>query len=352
MFAINIIGVYFVAMVSLYQGEANTSLNKTVSNYTYSNKVGTNISALNKTATVEHLSAWLIANLVFLSFGLLANLMVLVLSAFTWRISTHYKLTTCLAISDGLYCVLFLLLQSSKASGKDFVGDVGPVCKILYSLISANVFADAWLIVLLSMERYVSICHPLRGGLKLKHVYCLVFAVVLFALISVIPCFMYLCEPNGGPEFYMAFAIYMFVAAAVLPCLVVAGLYAVSIKTLRSLTRSLLNCSNTAVTRRRQYENKRILFIIASLVFMFFILLVPSAFFYVLTTYGFPLSPFWTDFIYVYTENVLPLHTIFNPVIYSLVDHRVRKIITNFVLGRNTNPQSEYGSLKSMTTVV
>lgn len=301
-----------------------------------------------------HLPTSLIANLVFVSFGLLANLMVLALSAFTWKISTHYKLTTCLAISDALYCIFYLLLQSSLAVSpdKDFIGVVGPVCKIVYSLVIANVFADSWLIVLLSVERYVSICHPLRGGLKLKYIYSLVFAIVVFAFISVIPMLVYMC-PLVNTRFYPAYSIYMLVVAACIPCFVLAGLYTISINTLRSLTQSLLNCSNSAVTSRRQQENKRILIIIASLVFVYFILFVPSATMTTILAHGVSLSPFWREFVNVYTENVLPLHTIFNPVIYSLVDQRVRKLIAScFARENSNNTQSEYWSLKSTTTVV
>ena len=356
----------FLVIATLSTNEAGDPKNETTSNHRMN---GTKITLLgdfdvtnnnvknskNDSSTAGPLPAWLIANLVFVSFGLLANLMVLSLSAFTWRISTHYKLTTCLAISDALYCIFYLLLQSNQAvsADKNFIGAVGPVCKIVSSLVVANVFADSWLIVLLSMERYVSICHPLRGGLKLKYIYSLVFAIIAFSFISIVPFLINVCEPVTSAGFFPAYSTYMLVVAAGIPCLVLAGLYTTSINTLRSLTRSLLNCTNTAVTRRRQQENKRILFIIASLVFAYFILFVPSAIMSVIVSYGVKMTPFWREFVDVYTENVLPLHCIFNPVIYSLVDQRVRKLIAScFLRDNNNNTQSEYWSLKSTTTVV
>ena len=124
---------------------------------------------------------------------------------------------------------------------------------------------------------------------------------------------------------------------------------------MHAITESILHCSNDATLERRQKENKRILVIIIALVVTFFVLLVPSSFTYIIGFYVPDISPFWNEFMNVYTENVFPLHTIFNPAIYSLVDQRIRKIIKGFcrtAIIRRPTTSSEMGSLKTSATVV
>jgi len=137
-------------------------------------------SSTNQNRTKFVVTSKYITNLTVISFALLVNIAVLLLSTSTWRISTHYKLTTCLAISDALYCAFFLL---NKA--RYLIDPVNPsmayrnVCLLGPTLVG-TAFLDIGFIVLLAIERYVSICHPWMGGLKMKYVWSMVFENVFF----------------------------------------------------------------------------------------------------------------------------------------------------------------------------
>ena len=183
----------------------------------------------------------------------------------------------------------------------------------------------------------------------MKHVLSMIFGNVLFSMASVSPYFYYYCEKNIPQNFGLNYVAYMFFVGGIIPFIVLSVLYYRSLKTLRSITGSLIYSSNNAAQIRRQKENRRILCIVVVLVVVFFVLLIPNYLSYFLLYLKVPIATGMRKAMDIFTANVFPVHAIFNPIIYTLVDHRVRKIIATTVCGGKKLPR-ESSSLKTTTT--
>lgn len=267
-------------------------------------------------------------NLVTVTLGAIGNGFVLVASTKTWNISIHYKLTAALGLSDLIFAVLnfFYLIQYMLNLVYHRI-----TCKIFNPVMSTTIYLDIGFIVIIALERFAAICYPLKGGFSVNTVAGLSIFNLFFALFSAFPLTMVTtdsgrgCKEEWSGAYAKMYTIYLLVVYFLIPVSLIGGLYYKSITTLNQVSHSL-TCSNDAARSRKNEENRRILFILCCLVTAFFVLVLPSWLCFFILDYT-QVTEKWNDVMNGLSSLTFPMHTLCNPIIYSLVDRKVRLIL-------------------------
>ncbi|EJY57597.1 AAEL017238-PA, partial [Aedes aegypti] len=150
-----------------------------------------------------------------------------------------------LAVSDlflGVFCMPFTLVGTLL---RDFVfGEV--MCKLLPYLQASSVAVSAWTLVIISVERYYAICHPLRSRRwqTLSHAYRLIALIWCGSLFFMLPIAVLskLIPTNQGHHkcrelwfdrgYERAYNLFLDVILLVLPLLILAVTYSLITRTL------------------------------------------------------------------------------------------------------------------------
>ncbi|XP_058445280.1 cholecystokinin receptor type A-like [Malaya genurostris] len=170
-----------------------------------------------------------------------------------------------LAVSDlflGVFCMPFTLVGTLL---RDFIfGEV--MCKLLPYLQASSVAVSAWTLVVISVERYYAICHPLRSRRwqTLSHAYRLIALIWCGSLFFMLPiaALSKLIPTNQGHHkcrelwfdrgYERAYNLFLDVMLLVLPLVILGVTYALITRNLcRGMKQGFRRCSKATATSRQ-----------------------------------------------------------------------------------------------------
>lgn len=291
-------------------------------------------------------------------FGVIGNLLVLVVRSQQWKNSIHYKLISGLAFAD----LLFSILQIVYHVPKIVVGCKWPyglaMCKILHSLLGLSYSIDLGFIVIIAVERYIAIVHPFSDLLTEGRV-CMLLAVnLVFSLISVIPSFEVLtindvgrCVENwdGYAFTSLTYSWVLLIVYFLLPVIITAVLYRSSMFALKRSLKRRMSAVSEASKSRLALENRRILLVLSALLVALVILVSPNRIIWIVLDYVGANNIDTSTLTTLKILGIVPysLHIIVNPVIYSLVDKRFRNNAKFLLMHLKRRTTSSHGYSQS-----
>ena len=157
---------------------------------------------LNTTSTVGHneflpypFPASTLVTVTVCTFGILANVLVIFTILFSsLRTSVIMNLIMSLAKFDSIYQMLIINVQRGLF-GRLFIQPSLLYCRLMFFSLYISGMLSSWVTVLISLERYIAICHPFK-----VHIYCTknhtYFAIIALVTISSTGCipFFYTCS--------------------------------------------------------------------------------------------------------------------------------------------------------------
>ena len=129
------------------------------------------------------------------SFGILANVLVIFTILFSsLRTSVFMNLIMSLAIFDSIYLMLIINVQRGLF-GRLFIQPSLLYCRLMIFSVYISGTLSSWVTMLISLERYIAICHPFKVHIYCtkKHTYLAIIALVAITSTGCIP-FFYTCS--------------------------------------------------------------------------------------------------------------------------------------------------------------
>ena len=166
------------------------------------NTMNNTLFVLNTTTAVGHndslpylIPASTIVPVTVCSFGLLANFLVISTIGFSsLRSSVFMNLIMSLAIFDSIYLMCEINAQKGLF-GRLFIRPSLLYCRFTLFFVYVSGTLSSWVTVLISLERYIAICHPFKVHIYCtkKHTYLAIMALVIITSTGYIP-FFYSCS--------------------------------------------------------------------------------------------------------------------------------------------------------------
>ncbi|KAK7478650.1 hypothetical protein BaRGS_00030113, partial [Batillaria attramentaria] len=118
--------------------------------------------------------------------GVLGNLVVCFIFTFRLRMGTQHFLIVCLAVFDLLSC--FIAMPTEIVDMRFFLMFKDEfACRLLRFVNSYCAFASILTLVVIAVDRFRKVCHPLKRQMTLRHVKMALVAVLLVALVFALP---------------------------------------------------------------------------------------------------------------------------------------------------------------------
>ena len=269
--------------------------------------------------------------------GMSGNALVLLVRSKVARKSLHYQLIFGLAMADFTFSILtFVYNIPSLFVGCKWIYERA-MCKVMPALLGLSSSIDLGFIVIIAIERYVAIVHPLSGGVSRKHMYLLIVLNGVISMIAVIPLFIVndiydgKCQENWARfgDSSLVYSWNLMVVLFLVPVLATTYLYYKSLQSLKQtlFRREMLVTVNASSRNKLIAENKRILLVLSSLLIAFVLFVSPNRIAWLVMDYMAPETTSPDVFIWLKIFGLVPysLHISVNPIIYSVVDKRFRK---------------------------
>ena len=228
-------------------------------------------------------------------------------------------------------------------------------CKIFKGLDSMGSFLAIGVILIISIERYIGIVYPFRHGLKVKEVHILLGINVLVSIAFITPSIVtskvdkelhYCYKRWSWPKAPIVYNWIVFLLVYLIPVIVMCILFISIIRFLKmkSQTMSSYSGGNQRLEEKRAKDNKRITTILVSVLVTYLFLVLPNRIVAIVVSHSLDnhshRHTFSNSTISVLEYIMLvpyPFHVMVNPIVYSLVDARVRrdvkKMVGNFCSG-------------------
>ena len=286
-----------------------------------------------KTYTLIYTSVTVVASL----FGVIGNVAVILVS-----FKQRHDLSSCklhiaeLAFVNFIFSVVQMINAIPLYWTNRWIYSL-PMCKIIRTVLEIGSFLTICLILLISIERYILIVHPLDSlfveGI-IKHISVLINIAVVIA--TVVPYFIGLniemnsgrCVMFQGKSRYMYLPYNCFVVAFyfIIPICIMLFAYG---KIIRSLSKQEFNDSlnKGKLILKRMRINHKIVRVTLSLLGVFIVCTLPTRMIMIyMEMVGFTVENMNLYFTLVFVGYVTyPLQSTLNPILYSMVDHEWRK---------------------------
>ena len=270
-------------------------------------------------------------------FGIIGNLLVLVVRVQNWKKSLHYQLISGLAAADLCFSFVHFVETIPNMWLCHWVYGLG-LCKIMKSFLMLSSSIDLGFILIIAIERYIGIVHPFTGGASANKIYLMIGINIMLSLSMSIPeMVVHRLDENGicrehWSDYQNGSLVYGWITNLVffaIPIVVTAILYYHSLKTLKStLFRQEMLLSLDEFSRKKLVnENTRILRIICSILLAFLLLVGPNhvIWFMVDNMEKGTFSNRTINYMFLASSLAYAVHTTVNPVIYSIIDRKFRK---------------------------
>ncbi|XP_053425447.1 urotensin-2 receptor [Nycticebus coucang] len=262
--------------------------------------------------------------------GVVGNAYTLVLMC-RWLHSTAsmYIYVVNLALADLLYLLSIPFIMATYITKKWHFGDVG--CRVLFSLDFLTMHASIFTLTVMSSERYAAVLRPLdmvqrsKGYRKL-----LVLGTWLLALLLTLPMILAvqlvhrgpksLCLPAWGQHAHRAYLTLLFGTSIVGPGLAIGLLYV-------RLARAYWQSQRACFKQTRRLPNPRVLYLILSIVLLYWACFLPFWLWQLLAQYceALPLTPQTARIVNYLTTCLTYANSCVNPFLYTLLTKNYRE---------------------------
>lgn len=294
-------------------------------------------------------------------FGIIGNSMVILIRSQQWKNSIHYRLISGLAFSDLTFSILQIVFHAPAIGNCKW--SYGLVMCKMYALLGINYSIDLGFAVIISIERYIAIVHPLSNSFEKRNVFVFVLINILYSIFGVVPAIIVLeisqkglCKENweGFPITSRDYTWIIMIFYFVVPVMLIAVLYNKSMCALQKSITRRLSAIHTASKMKLLVENRRILIVMNTIVVTLVLLVSPY-------------HVYWMIFEYVGIERLggrtlavlqlvalLPysLIVMVNPIIYSLIDRHFRVNAKYLLLHLKHRRRSYSSSSTTLHTLV
>ena len=273
--------------------------------------------------------------LVISFFGIIGNILVLIVRVRNWKKSLHYRLISGLAIADLTFCCMSVLITTPALfTCRWKLG--GLLCTFLKTFRTMSSNVDLGFILIIAIERYIGIVHPFGGGASAFKIYIVVGCNLLAGFLAAFPFFL-VFKINGSEKCSEDWSIFHANASFVygwvsniflflIPIIATGVLYYRGLKTLKStLFRQEMMLTLDETSRRNLVgENHRILRIISTILLAFLFLVGPNHLaWFIHDNMTVPIDIEY--YIFRVSMILYALHTSINPIIYSIIDRKFRR---------------------------
>ena len=294
-------------------------------------------------------------------FGIVGNSLVILIRSQQWGNSIHYRLISGLAFSDLTFSILQIIFNAPAINGSCKWGYGLAMCK-LYALLGIGYSIDLGFAVIISIERYIAIVHPLSNSFEKRNVFIFVLINIMYSIIGVLPAIIVLEISKAGicKENWDGFSIssldYTWIVLLfyfVFPVLLIAMLYNKSMCALHKSILRRMSAIHTASKTKLLVENRRILLVMNTIVVTLVLLVSPYHIYWMIVEYvGIKQLGSRTLAILQFVAFVpYSLTVMVNPVIYSLVDRHFR-VNAKYLLLHLKHRKRSYSSSNTLHTLV
>ena len=268
-------------------------------------------------------------------FGIIGNILVLIVRVRNWKKSLHYRLISGLAIADLTFCCMSVLITAPSLFTCHWkLG--GLLCTFLKTFRTMSSNVDLGFILIIAIERYIGIVHPFGGGASAFKIYIVVGLNLLAGFLAAFPFFL-IFKINGSGicaedwSIFPARASFIYgwisnIFLFLIPIIATGVLYYRGLKTLKStLFRQEMMLTLDETSRRNLVgENHRILRIISTILLAFLFLVGPNHLaWFIHDNMTVPIRIEY--YIFRVSMILYALHTSINPIIYSIIDRKFRR---------------------------
>ena len=245
---------------------------------------------------IQHIQ--LVLCFVVITLGLMGNLTVIITFSKRWgRLRTYEVFLTSLAIADLLFSILsptLIAFDNLAFIDLSFMGDFG--CQFLNWLRVTALTVSAWTLIVISADRYmVLVWRPLIHQEPSKQAICF-FIITMWAVASSLGMLYFFRVKMYSHPFrptYFCGIVYkdpeedwihtslLFVFQMAIPILTLTVLYSLMVRTLKSTELVHLNSRAKEIRYRR---NRKAIRLFVTIVFVFYILVLPYQLFYIIYT--------------------------------------------------------------------
>ena len=294
-------------------------------------------------------------------FGIIGNSFVILIRSQQWKNSIHYRLISGLAFSDLTFSILQIVFHAPAIGNCKWSYGL-TMCK-LYALLGINYSIDLGFAVIISIERYIAIVHPLSNSFEKRNVFVFVLINVLYSIFGVVPAIIVLeiskeglCKENwdGFPLTSRGYTWIIMIFYFVVPVLIIAVLYNKSMCALQKSIMRRLSAIHTASKMKLLVENRRILIVMNTIVVTLVLLVSPYHVYWMIFEYvgiqrlgGRTLAVLQLVALLPYSLTVMV-----NPIIYSLIDRHFRANAKYLLLHLKHRRHSYSSSSTTLHTLV
>ncbi|XP_004639602.1 urotensin-2 receptor [Octodon degus] len=262
--------------------------------------------------------------------GVAGNVYTLVVVCRFLRASASmYVYVVNLALADLLYLLSIPFIVATYITKDWRFGDVG--CRVLFSLDFLTMHASIFTLTVMSSERYAAVLRPLDTARRSKgYRKLLALGTWLLALLLTLPMMLvirlvsrgpkHLCLPAWGPRAHRAYLTMLFGTSIVGPGLVIGLLYV-------RLARAYWRSQQVSFKQTRRLPSPRVLYLILSIVLLFWACFLPFWLWQLLAQYleALPLAPRTVRIVNYLTTCLTYGNSCVNPFLYTLLSQNFRE---------------------------
>lgn len=276
-------------------------------------------------------------------FGMLGNILVVVILSRKRKRSIHEMFILNLAVGDCSFILLVLPISSYQL----YLTFKKPefYCRVVYALQTITYFISIFTITSMAVHRCIVIVNPYKRKISVKTGYIWIALIWFTSLVIVLPISVVTKSTDGTCTEYWfheshasIYTAVLFVLQFLLPLAIIAvaytriGVFLITQKT----PQSTLGRSKSAIKlEKKRKENKQIIITLAAIVVLFTICLLPGQIAWMVDYFGKPKEKEKVQVIYTFSTILDFIHACVNPIIYGLLTDKFRKdykeIITKII---------------------